>query len=183
MTDPIKIPLLNAKPDGSPITHNDLPAAPGIANAAHVNHVANFFKAIGHGIKDVFVWAPRVAEKTITVIKEAEELTPEFLGGLKSIVEDVANITANAAIAAASKGANVATDYAVLTGIEKLAGDFNRFYPILVRDFQEFEGIIEAPTPTPAQLPVDPPATTDTPAPVTDEPIPASKPATFTPKV
>lgn len=150
MTEPIKIPLLNTKVVNGvtvPITHADLPAAPGIANPAHVNHFAGFFKAVGHIIKDVFVWAPRIADKTITVIKEAEELTPEFLSGLKSIVEDVALITANAALAAASKGTNIATDYNVLTGIEKLAGDFNKFYPILVRDFNEFEGIIMAPAP------------------------------------
>jgi hypothetical protein len=152
MTDPTKIPFLNAKVDATgnvmPITHADLPAAPGIANPAHVNHIANFFKAIGHGLKDVFVWAPRVATKTIEVIETSEKLTPEFLSSLKNILEDVALIVASSAAAAAQKGANVATDYNVLTNIEKLAGDFNAFYPILVKDFNALEGIIVAPAGT-----------------------------------
>lgn len=37
MTDPIKIPLLNQKTDGSPVTHADLPPAAGIANTMTVH--------------------------------------------------------------------------------------------------------------------------------------------------
>lgn len=160
MTDQTPIPFLNKTVAGKPVTHDDLPAASGIANTAHVNHIANFFKAIGHGIKDIFLWAPSIGEKTVKVIQESEQLTPDFIIALKAFVSDGAAIVASAASVAATKGANIGSDYNVLTGIENLIADFNKYYPLLQSAINDLSGIILNDAPVmPAPVITPPPVT------------------------
>lgn len=181
MTEPTTIPGLNTKVDEHgntvPITHADLPAAPGIANPKHTNAVVGFFKKVWHIVDDVFIWAPKVAGKTVEVIEESEQLTPEFVKELGTIIEDVALVAEAVAVAASSKGANVGLDLTVIQRVEKLAADFTTFYPVVVKDFQALEAIIVKPEPVPVPVPAP------TPAPIPDTTLPpvGGVPA-FTPK-
>lgn len=174
-SNPQPIPHLN--PSGT--AKGSVPPPP--KSMQHANAFLNFFKHVGHVIKDIVVWAPKVGAKTIAVIDEAEKLSPEFNAALKDLITKGALLVAASSSAVAERGTNPLQDAAVMTDLEAFIKSFEAFYPIVITAFNDLDGVaINTPAPTePVVAPATAPATSELGEKV-GEVIAASKPS-FTP--
>lgn len=115
----------------------------------------NVFKEIGIGLADVGKWFANavkavlgIATKVKRVLTAANQLEPQFVEGLSTVVNDVELLISDAEGAVSASGLNFAADSAAYQQFLKLVHDFKTLAPIVEEAIQILEGKTPPSNPT-----------------------------------